>query len=452
MEYHQYSDQDHALIHVDDVDINNNNSTNNKLSSSSLSSVIIVDNNNTNTNNNISNNDINDEDDVDDDDDDENDCVADENNNINNTTNKNNTNKVNNNDKIKIKKVRFPDDNDADNTTSTLLATLLATIVATIPSRDDITPEEYDILYFTKNEYQICRSECKLASRDASRSGFGYQCLTNTFIEKPSSKEKEKSITTNPEVTQKVIITPAISKKKGDSKKKTSTKNQINDTTSTTTTKNDTTSTTNINNNIIEIIERKLCRWTCELDTKRGLERWCDKEHGDIRQREQFQAIMNVLEAQDDLISSMNYSNNNKTSSNKKDGSIMIDIADKLRRISYKSTKASRYYARMIGKADSFAVLHLDCNDPTTLFSDIDNHTITTTTSTSSQNNNNNHNKKHISDNSSVDTNDFGDDYSFVVGADEIEKSNNKKKKSPFRRFRFTKKDNSSPSTSSSKK
>lgn len=56
---------------------------------------------------------------------------------------------------------------------------------------------------------------------------------------------------------------------------------------------------------------------------------------------------MAVLEAQDEMLQKTNG---------------YIDI-DRLRKVSYKSTKVARHFARMMGKADSYAVAHMNDDD-----------------------------------------------------------------------------------------
>mmetsp|Transcript_9623 Transcript_9623/g.19413 ORF Transcript_9623/g.19413 Transcript_9623/m.19413 type:complete len:262 (-) Transcript_9623:219-1004(-) len=82
-----------------------------------------------------------------------------------------------------------------------------------------------------------------------------------------------------------------------------------------------------------------LNQWSSKGEAARGLERWANKEHGEKRQQEQFSAVMAVLQAQDDMLYSK----------------MPID-SETLRRVSYKATRAARHYARMMGKADAYAV------------------------------------------------------------------------------------------------
>jgi hypothetical protein len=86
-------------------------------------------------------------------------------------------------------------------------------------------------------------------------------------------------------------------------------------------------------------VQEKLNEWATHGHSRRGLERWANAKHGEERQQDQFQAIMAVLRAQDDMLARKN----------------KID-EEKLRKISHKSTKLSRQFARMMGKADSYAM------------------------------------------------------------------------------------------------
>jgi hypothetical protein len=92
-------------------------------------------------------------------------------------------------------------------------------------------------------------------------------------------------------------------------------------------------------------IQERLNLWAVHGHSRRGLERWANSKHGEERQQEQFQAIMAVLRAQDDMLAK-------KSSTG---GAAVLDC-EKLRKISYKATKTSRHFARMLGKADSYAM------------------------------------------------------------------------------------------------
>lgn len=229
------------------------------------------------------------------------------------------------------KTVQFPDE--------------VATVVLEIPNREDFTTEDYENMWFSKTEYQVSRSECKIASRDAVRFGYSKN-LDETFNEK--------------------------------------------------------------NQDALD----KLQSWAVSGATRRGLERWANRDHGEIRQTEQFKAVMAVLEAQDEMLS--------------KDG--VIDV-EKLRKVSHKATKMARHFARMMGKADSYAVAHIDDENK-------DNETVASTSALSNG-----------SDGAiTIDSTDFGEDFSLASTAavDEvaakvsgISLKSRTKTKSPFSRFRF---------------
>jgi hypothetical protein len=75
-------------------------------------------------------------------------------------------------------------------------------------------------------------------------------------------------------------------------------------------------------------------------DALERLQLWA--AHGDSRrQQDQFDVVMAILEAQDDMLS--------KSKDRKVD-------PEKLRKVSHKATKTARHFARMIGKADSYAM------------------------------------------------------------------------------------------------
>ena len=79
--------------------------------------------------------------------------------------------------------------------------------------------------------------------------------------------------------------------------------------------------------------------WCASGDGRRGLERWANHAHGEVRNEEQFQAIQMIIEAQETMMAS----------------STSVDY-EKLRKVSHKATKTARHFARMMGKADSYAV------------------------------------------------------------------------------------------------
>lgn len=86
--------------------------------------------------------------------------------------------------------------------------------------------------------------------------------------------------------------------------------------------------------------QESLNLWVSHGHTRRGLERWANRKHGDARQQDQFQAVMAVLRAQDDMLAARK----------------QIDM-DQLRKVSHKATRIARHFARMMGKADSFAMV-----------------------------------------------------------------------------------------------
>lgn len=163
----------------------------------------------------------------------------------------------------KQNRVRFPQDEDA-----------ISNIVCRLPSLDEFSEEDFELLWFSKADYHMSRSAAKIISRESVRFGFSKN-LDDTYTEKSSGAQE------------------------------------------------------------------RLQLWTTQGHARRGLERWANKDHGERRQMDQFDAIMAVLESQDELIAKS------------KDG--VIDV-EKIRKISHKATKTARHFARMIGKADSFAM------------------------------------------------------------------------------------------------
>jgi hypothetical protein len=101
----------------------------------------------------------------------------------------------------------------------------------------------------------------------------------------------------------------------------------------------------NLNDTFTEkssIAQEQLQEWAAVNIAIRGLERWANKEHGELRQTDQLDAVMAILEAQDEMLSCA------------RNGRI-VD-AEKLRKVSTKATKTARHFARMMGKADSFVM------------------------------------------------------------------------------------------------
>jgi hypothetical protein len=97
--------------------------------------------------------------------------------------------------------------------------------------------------------------------------------------------------------------------------------------------------------------QEKLLSWTSKssssssgsgnADDARGLERWTNKRHGELRQDDQFKALMAVLEAQDNMVM---YGEDSG-----------LDW-EKLRKVYQDASKVARHFARMMGKADSYAI------------------------------------------------------------------------------------------------
>lgn len=148
----------------------------------------------------------------------------------------------------------------------------VSAVVCELPNRQDISPEDVERLWFTKEEYSISRNEGRVLCREGNRTGISAH-LENTFVLK--NKQSQAS----------------------------------------------------------------LKKWSTVGSTLRGLERWSNKDHGDSRHQAQFEAIMTVLDAQDDILA--------------EEGKL---DEDKLRRISHGVSKTARHFARMMGKADSHAV------------------------------------------------------------------------------------------------
>jgi len=86
--------------------------------------------------------------------------------------------------------------------------------------------------------------------------------------------------------------------------------------------------------------QNQLNRWVLHGYSRRGLERWANCFHGEERHKAQFNAIMEVLSAQDDMLAT----------------SKQHQVDDEaLRKVSVKCTRVARHFARMIGKADAYA-------------------------------------------------------------------------------------------------
>lgn len=161
-----------------------------------------------------------------------------------------------------VRRVQFPDDEG------------IFSVVCILPNREEFTDEDLELLWFSKADYHMGRSEAKVISRECVRFGFSSN-LENTYTEKNTEAQE------------------------------------------------------------------RLQLWASHDGSRRGLERWANKEHGEKRQQDQFDAIMAVLEAQDELLA------------NSRDGQFDIE---KIRKVSSKATKTARHFARMMGKADSYAM------------------------------------------------------------------------------------------------
>ena len=92
--------------------------------------------------------------------------------------------------------------------------------------------------------------------------------------------------------------------------------------------------------------QARLNQWALNGHEQRGLERWANRAQGDKRERVQFGVIMAVLRAQDEMMCT---------------GGDVDE--EKLRRVSYKASRVARHFARMMGKADLFAVTNMDADD-----------------------------------------------------------------------------------------
>jgi hypothetical protein len=90
------------------------------------------------------------------------------------------------------------------------------------------------------------------------------------------------------------------------------------------------------------VAQEQLQEWTTVDMAIRGLERWANKAHGELRQTDQLDAVMAILEAQDEMLACTKNCR-------------IVDV-EKLRKVSSKVTKTARHFARMMGKADSLVV------------------------------------------------------------------------------------------------
>lgn len=97
----------------------------------------------------------------------------------------------------------------------------------------------------------------------------------------------------------------------------------------------------------------KLNRWVAEMGPeRRGLERSVNQSLADARQNAQFQSIMDVLKAQDEMILKarrpMSHVHSTTTAATSLDD-------EAVRKVYTKATRASRHFARMMAKADALA-------------------------------------------------------------------------------------------------
>lgn len=99
--------------------------------------------------------------------------------------------------------------------------------------------------------------------------------------------------------------------------------------------------------------QNSLNEWVVRGGKGRGLERWSSREHGEQRESDQFQALMTVLGAQDEMMAEKR----------------QID-AEKLRKVAHKASKMARHFARMMGKADSYAVQKMSDEDEASIKTD----------------------------------------------------------------------------------
>ena len=97
-------------------------------------------------------------------------------------------------------------------------------------------------------------------------------------------------------------------------------------------------------------VQDQLNEWTRE--GPRGLERWSCKQHADERNSQQFEAIMAILQAQQDMLNDGD-ARFDYFAGKKRIGEIIQD--DLIRKVALKVTRSSRHFARMMGKADSTA-------------------------------------------------------------------------------------------------
>lgn len=85
--------------------------------------------------------------------------------------------------------------------------------------------------------------------------------------------------------------------------------------------------------------QEKLNEWVSATPGRRGLEKTANKSLGDARQQAQFQAVMDTLRSQDEMLIA----------------SGAVDD-EEVRKVSLKATRTARHFARMIAKADALEI------------------------------------------------------------------------------------------------
>jgi hypothetical protein len=156
---------------------------------------------------------------------------------------------------------------------------LLSVVVDVVINREDITEEDHAALWFSNQDFNELKAEARMESMACEGDGSA-KLLDGVFVEKS------------------------------------------------------------------KISQASIIQWVHPSDggrERRGLERMANQRLANIRQRAQFQAIMDVLRAQDEL----------------KIGRGHVDH-EAVRKVSEKATRVARHFARMIGKADAHAVNELN--------------------------------------------------------------------------------------------
>ncbi|CAB9503481.1 expressed unknown protein [Seminavis robusta] len=155
----------------------------------------------------------------------------------------------------------------------------LAQVVDHVINREDLTEEDYLLLWFNTEEYNTLKAEARRESLACERDGSA-KFLDEAFCEKCKHQQDNLS--------KWVTMTPCA-----------------------------------------------------EDSERRGLERMASQRMSNIRQQAQFQAIMEVLRAQDEQL----YSSKRQ-----------VADPEEVRKVSQKATRVARHFARMLAKADAQAV------------------------------------------------------------------------------------------------